>query len=182
MNVRFITKDAHVPQNVLDTMDKKLHQRLDIYYRHEAETDSTLVVKISERKGVYKVEITMPYAGHILRTENEERDMAMPSLDKGIDILERQVKKHKTRLSRKLRDVPNFIPDVPEVDELPEPDLDYAIVRTKRYEQKPMSTQDAILEMNLLGHSFYTFYNAQSQQVSTVYRRADGDYGLIELI
>lgn len=179
MNVRFIVKDARIPQSALELMEKRLHQRLDSYYRAQAEDTSTLVVKITERKGVYKVEITMPYAQHVLRTENEERELAMPALDKGIDILERQVKKHKTRLTRNLRDVPQPLADVePDVAE----ERDYAVVKVKQYERKPMTVQDAILEMNLLEHSFFTFLNAQTQQVCTVYRRADGDYGLIELV
>lgn len=179
MNVRFVVKDARIPQSALETMEKRLHQRLDGYYRTQAEDASTLVVKITERKGMYKVEITMPYAQHVLRTENEERDLAMPALDKGIDILERQVKKHKTRLTRNLRDVPQPIAEAePEAAE----DRDFEVVKVKQYERKPMSVQDAILEMNLLEHSFFTFLNAQTQQVCTVYRRADGDYGLIELV
>ena len=179
MNVRFIVKDARIPQSALETMEKRLHQRLDSYYRVQAEDTSTLVVKITERKGIYKVEITMPYAQHVLRTENEERDMAMPALDKGIDILERQVKKHKTRLNRNLRDVPH---PIVEAAEPVEEERDFEVVKVKQYERKPMSVQDAILEMNLLEHSFFTFLNAQTQQVCTVYRRADGDYGLIELV
>ena len=179
MIVRFIVKDARIPQSALDMMEKKLHQRLDGYYRTQAEDASTLVVKITERKGVYKVEITMPYAQHVLRTENEERDMAMPALDKGIDILERQVKKHKTRLSRNLRDVPQ---PIEEAAESAEEARDFDVVKVKRYERKPMSVQDAILEMDLLEHTFFTFFNSQSQQICTVYRRADGDHGLIELI
>lgn len=179
MNVRFIVKDARIPQSALETMEKRLHQRLDGYYRTQTEDTSTLVVKITERKGIYKVEITMPYAQHVLRTENEEREMAMPALDKGIDILERQVKKHKTRLTRNLRDVPQPLADVePEAAD----EHDYEVVKVKQYERKPMTVQDAILEMNLLEHSFFTFLNAQTQQVCTVYRRADGDYGLIELV
>ena len=179
MNVRFIVKDARIPQSALETMEKRLHQRLESYYRVQAEDTSTLVVKITERKGIYKVEITMPYAQHVLRTENEERDMAMPALDKGIDILERQVKKHKTRLNRNLRDVPQ---PIVEAAEPVEEERDFEVVKVKQYERKPMSVQDAILEMNLLEHSFFTFLNAQTQQVCTVYRRADGDYGLIELV
>ena len=121
----------------------------------------------------------MPYAQHVLRTENEERDLAMPALDKGIDILERQVKKHKTRLTRNLRDVPQPIAESePEAAE----DRDFEVVKVKQYERKPMSVLDAILEMNLLEHSFFTFLNAQTLQGCTVYRRADGDYGLIELV
>ena len=102
MTVRIAAKDTKLPEDVLLSIEKKLHQRLDSYYRNERaedESGSILTVKISERKRQFKVEINMPYGGQLLRTENEERDNVMPALDKGIDVLERQVKKHKTRMA-----------------------------------------------------------------------------------
>ena len=187
MIVRFTVKEARLPEDVLHTMEKKLHQRLDSYYRSEPKDASAVLVKIAENKHVFKVEINMPYGGQLLRTENEERDSVMPALDKGIDVLERQVKKHKTRMTRNLR--ASIKPDEPvetAVDEAAAAetaaDEDFQVVRIKRYESKPMTVQDAVLQMELLGHSFYTFYNMESNKVCTVYRRNDGDYGLIELI
>ena len=121
----------------------------------------------------------MPYMGHTLRTENQEREISLPALDKGIDVLERQMKKLRTRLGRDLRKKPVAAPaDVPA--EEPEEEEE-SVVRVKRYAAKPMSVEDAILEMNLLGHSFYMFNNIESGKAATVYRRKDGGCGLIEL-
>ena len=179
MIVRFVMKDAHVPAAVQETMNKRVHQRMDAYFKEEAEDATVITVRITEQKSTYKVEMTMPYMGHTLRTENQEREISLPALDKGIDVLERQMKKLRTRLGRDLRKKPVAAPaDVPA--EEPEEEEE-AVVRVKRYAAKPMSVEDAILEMNLLGHSFYMFNNIESGRAATVYRRKDGGCGLIEL-
>ena len=157
MIVRFVMKDAHVPAAVQETMNKRVHQRMDAYFKEEAEDATVITVRITEQKSTYKVEMTMPYMGHTLRTENQEREISLPALDKGIDVLERQMKKLRTRLGRDLRKKPVAAPaDVPA--EEPEEEEE-SVVRVKRYAAKPMSLEDAILEMNLLGHSFYMFNN-----------------------
>ena len=187
MNVRFVTKDATLPEAVLRTMERKLHQRLGSYYRNEAADATAVLVKIAEKKHVFKVEINMPYGGQLLRTENEERDSAMPALDKGIDVLERQVKKHKTRMTRHLRDSikpgedAELLAAEVEVAAEEAADEDFRVVKIKRYESKPMTVQDAVLQMELLGQSFYMFHNTDNNKICTAYRRNDGDYGLIEL-
>ena len=179
MIVRFVMKDAHVPAAVQETMNKRVHQRMDAYFREEAEDATVITVRITEQKSTYKVEMTMPYMGHTLRTENQEREISLPALDKGIDVLERQMKKLRTRLGRDLRKKPVAAPaDVPA--EEPEEEEE-SVVRVKRYAAKPMSVEDAILEMNLLGHSFYMFNNIETGRAATVYRRRDGGCGLIEL-
>ena len=179
MVVRFVMKDAHVPAAVQETMNKRVHQRMDAYFKEEAKDATVITVRITEQKSTYKVEMTMPYMGHTLRTENQEREISLPALDKGIDVLERQMKKLRTRLGRDLRKKPVAAPaDVPA--EEPEEEEE-AVVRVKRYAAKPMSVEDAILEMNLLGHSFYMFNNIETGRAATVYRRKDGGCGLIEL-
>ena len=179
MIVRFVMKDAHVPAAVQETMNKRVHQRMDAYFKEEAEDATVITVRITEQKSTYKVEMTMPYMGHTLRTENQEREISLPALDKGIDVLERQMKKLRTRLGRDLRKKPVAAPaEVPA--EEPEEEEE-AVVRVKRYAAKPMSVEDAILDMNLLGHSFYMFNNIESGKAATVYRRKDGGCGLIEL-
>ena len=179
MIVRFVMKDAHVPAAVQETMNKRVHQRMDAYFKEEAEDATVITVRITEQKSTYKVEMTMPYMGHTLRTENQEREISLPALDKGIDVLERQMKKLRTRLGRDLRKKPVAAPaEVPA--EEPEEEEE-AVVRVKRYAAKPMSVEDAILEMNLLGHSFYLFNNIETGRAATVYRRKDGGCGLIEL-
>ena len=182
MIVRYMMKDAHVPAKIQETMDKRVHQRMDAYFRDEPAEATVITVRITEQKSTYKVEMTMPYMGHILRTENQEREISLPALDKGIDILERQMKKLRTRLGRDLRKKPVAEPaEMPaeEMEEVDEPAE--KIMRVKRYAAKPMSVEDAILEMNLLGHSFYMFNNQESGMAATVYRRQDGGCGLIEL-
>lgn len=181
MIIRFVTKDAHVPAKVQETMEKRVHQRMDAYFRDEAPEATVITVRITEQKSTYKVEMTMPYLGHTLRTENTERDLSLPALDKGVDVLERQMKKLRTRLGRDLRKKPEPV-EAPAAgaDEAPTEESEQ-LVRVKRYSAKPMSVEDAILEMNLLGHAFYMFMNVESGKAATVYRRKDGGCGLIEL-
>ena len=180
MIIRFVMKDAHVPAAVQETMNKRVHQRMDAYFKDEAEDATVITVRITEQKNTYKVEMTMPYLGHTLRTENQEREISLPALDKGIDILERQMKKLRTRLGLDLRKKPAVAEDAT-APEMPEEEPSEKVVRVKRYAAKPMSVEDAILEMNLLGHSFYMFSNIETGMAATVYRRKDGDCGLIEL-
>lgn len=181
MITRFVLKDAHVPANVQETMNKRIHQRMDAYFRDEAEDATVITVRITEQKSTYKVEVTMPYLGHTLRTENLERDLSLPALDKGIDIIERQMKKLRTRLGRDLRKKPPVVEAPAPTAEADEDEEQEQVVRVKRYSSKPMSVEDAILEMNLLGHSFYMFSNIDTGMAATVYRRKDGGCGLIEL-
>lgn len=183
MIVRFMMKDAHVPAKIQETMEKRIHQRLDAYFKDEGDEQTAVAVRIIEQKSTYKVEMTMPYMGHTLRTENQEREISLPALDKGIDVLERQMKKLRTRLGRDLRKKPVAAPAEAPAEEPEEPEEEGAeeVVRVKRYAAKPMSVEDAILEMNLLGHSFYMFNNIESGMAATVYRRKDGGCGLIEL-
>ncbi len=180
MIIRFVMKDAHVPAAVQETMNKRVHQRMDAYFKDEAEDATVITVRVTEQKSMYKVEMTMPYLGHTLRTENQEREISLPALDKGIDILERQMKKLRTRLGRDLRKKPAVV-EAPAPAAEPEDEAEEKVVRVKRYAAKPMSVEDAILEMNLLGHSFYMFNNIETGMAATVYRRRDGDCGLIEI-
>ena len=74
MIIRFNTKDAHVPESIMETMERRMHQRLDAYFRDEREDATVIYVRIAEQKNMYRVEMTMPYMGHTLRTENRERE------------------------------------------------------------------------------------------------------------
>ena len=181
MIVRFVMKDAHVPASIQETMNKRCHQRMDAYFKDEAPDATVITVRVTEQKSTYKVEMTMPYLGHTLRTENQEREISLPALDKGIDILERQMKKLRTRLGRDLRKKPAVAEDAPAIAEEEAIEEQEKVLRVKRYAAKPMSVDDAILEMDLLGHSFYMFNNIESGNAATVYRRMDGGCGLIEL-
>ena len=181
MIVRFVLKDAHVPASIQETMNKRCHQRMDAYFKDEAPDATVITVRVTEQKSTFKVEMTMPYLGHTLRTENQEREISLPALDKGIDILERQMKKLRTRLGRDLRKKPAVAEDAPAIAEEEAIEEQEKVIRVKRYAAKPMSVDDAILEMDLLGHSFYMFNNIETGNAATVYRRTDGGCGLIEL-
>jgi putative sigma-54 modulation protein len=181
MIVRFVMKDAHVPASIQETMNKRCHQRMDAYFKDEAPDATVITVRVTEQKSTFKVEMTMPYLGHTLRTENQEREISLPALDKGIDILERQMKKLRTRLGRDLRKKPAVTEDAPVMAEEEATEEQEKVIRVKRYAAKPMSVDDAILEMDLLGHSFYMFNNIETGNAATVYRRTDGGCGLIEL-
>ena len=181
MIVRFVMKDAHVPASIQETMNKRCHQRMDAYFKDEAPDATVITVRVTEQKSTYKVEMTMPYLGHTLRTENQEREISLPALDKGIDILERQMKKLRTRLGRDLRKKPAVAEEALAAAEEDAIEEQEKVIRVKHYAAKPMSVDDAILEMDLLGHSFYMFNNIESGNAATVYRRTDGGCGLIEL-
>ena len=181
MIVRFVMKDAHVPASIQESMYMRCHQRMDAYFNDEAPDATVITVRVTEQKSTYKVEMTMPYLGYTLRTENQEREISLPALDKGIDILERQMKKLRTRLGRDLRKKPAVAEEAPAAAEEDAIEEQEKVIRVKRYAAKPMSVDDAILEMDLLGHSFYMFNNIESGNAATVYRRTDGGCGLIEL-
>ena len=181
MIVRFVMKDAHVPASIQETMNKRCHQRMDAYFKDEAPDATVITVRVTAQKSTYKVEMTMPYLGHTLRTENQEREISLPALDKGIDILERQMKKLRTRLGRDLRKKPAVAEEAPVIAEEEAIEEQEKVIRVKRYAAKPMRVDDAILEMDLLGHSFYMFSNIETGYAATVYRRTDGGCGLIEL-
>ena len=138
-------------------------EKLDRYFQQDSDTTLTF----SELRGKQTVEITVRQAGLVVRAEETTTDM-FASVDGAISSIERQIRKHKTRLEKRLREAA-----------LAEEDFD--IVRRKRFEVKPMSVDEAILQMNLLDHQFYFFRNADNDNIhAVVYKRAAGGYGLIE--
>jgi putative sigma-54 modulation protein len=127
-----------------------------------------------------KVELTIRSGSTILRVSESTSDM-FASVDAAVTSMERQLRKHKTRLEKRLRqdafertvdEVSTFVPDVVEESE-------FEVVRTKKFSIKPMAVDEAILQMNLLGHSFYAFKNDETGAFAVVYKRNDGGYGLI---
>lgn len=177
MLVKLNTKDANVTERSQKTMEKKLQARFSRYFKDEPEDKTTLWVKVSEKKYITKVELTISYMNYLLRSETTDNKSAMAALDKAIDVLERQIVKCKTKLARGRHQT--IVQDVSEPAVEEEPD-NYPIVRVKSYEMKPLTVQEAILNMNMLSHTFYMFKNRDSGKICTVYKRNDGDYGLIE--
>jgi putative sigma-54 modulation protein len=161
---------------VTDALNEHVQKRIgkiDKYFDVDTEAYVTLVVE----RGLHKVEVTADINGLILRAEESTGDM-YASIDLVVDKLERQIAKYKTRINRKARQGGGLreITQLPVVDE---EDL-MEVVKTKRFPVKPMPVEEAILQMNLLGHDFYVFANADNDDVNVVYRRKDGKYGLIE--
>ncbi len=174
MLVKFNMKDAQIPEKTLEQMEKKLQARFHRYFADEPEGKSTVLVKIAEQKRGFKAELTLSYLGYLLRAETSDDKTAIAALDKAIDILERQLVKCKNKLAQARHQA---IPDMPAVEDEP---AEYPVVRIKQHELKPMSVQEAILNMNMLGHAFYMFQNSENDKISTVYKREDDSYGLIE--
>lgn len=148
-------------------------EKLDRYFQK----DSTATITFSELRGRQTVEITVNHGGIFFRAEETTTDM-FASVDGAISSIERQIRKNKTRLEKRLR------AGAFEKGALPAPteytEEDYEIVRRKKFEVKPMSVDEAILQMNLLGHQFFFFKNSDDANVhSVIYKRASGGYGLI---
>lgn len=171
---RFQVTDA-----LRDYVERKL-SRLEKYF--ETPVASEINVTLSVTKGQHIVEVTIPLVGVILRAEEKSDDM-YASIDIVVDKLERQIRKHKTKVNRKFRQGGGkkalFREEGGAVSLLEEED-ELELVRTKRFTLKPMDVEEAILQMNLIGHSFFVFANADNKEVNVVYKRSDGKYGLIE--
>ncbi|MFD0590677.1 ribosome hibernation-promoting factor, HPF/YfiA family [Paenibacillus sp. GCM10027627] len=168
-----------VTEALREYVEKKL-SRLERYF--ETPIASEITVTLSVTKGQHIVEVTIPLVGVMLRAEEKSEDM-YASIDLVVDKLERQIRKHKTKVNRKFRQGSGvralFREEGSAVSVLDEED-DLELVRTKRFTLKPMDVEEAILQMNLIGHNFFVFANADSKEVNVVYKRSDGKYGLIE--
>ena len=175
MKFTFTCKKISLNDSVKEYAEKKI-SKLDRYFQEDAEAFVTFAV---EKKNRCVVELTIRSAnGTLFRAQEEDPDGDMRgAIDAVVNFIERRIRKNKTRLAKNLR-AEALAPEVPEF-EVAE-DAEYEIVRTKRFAVKPMTTEEAILQMNLLGHAFYVFRCVDSGTVCVVYRRNNGGYGLIE--
>lgn len=139
--------------------------------------DVTVYVAMSVQKDLQKIEVTIPVKGNVIRSEEQSTDMYV-SIDLVEEIIERQLKKYKNKLTAKNQSIDAFAPTYIEED-YADPDT-IKIVKTKKFGMKPMDPEEACVQMELLGHSFYVFSNADTDEVNVVYKRKDGTYGLIE--
>ncbi|RJE85661.1 ribosome-associated translation inhibitor RaiA [Paenibacillus sp. 1011MAR3C5] len=179
MNYNIRGQRFQVTEALRDYAEKKL-SRLEKYF--DAPIASEITVTLSVTKGQHAVEVTIPLVGVMLRAEEKSADM-YASIDLVVDKLERQIRKHKTKVNRKFRQGSGvralFREEGSAVSVLEEED-DLELVRTKRFTLKPMDVEEAILQMNMIGHNFFVFANADNKEVNVVYKRDDGKYGLIE--
>lgn len=177
MNFRYSEKKVTLPENVHAYAEKKV-TKLQRYFRDEADA----LVAFSVEKKLNKVEITVHASGTYFRASESTSDM-FASIDACISGIERQIRKNKTKLAKRIRQdalerepeaISSFVPEEPE-------EGDFQIIRSKRFAMKPMTKQEAILQMNLLEHSFFAFRDEEADGAfAVVYKRNDGGYGLIE--
>jgi putative sigma-54 modulation protein len=176
MRIIVSAKNMEMTNALKNVVEKKL-SKLEKYFEPNIEAQATLSVE----KNRQTIEVTIPFNGIILRGEEVNEDM-YASIDLVIDKIERQIRKQKTRLERRnhtdslrFQSISEFSEDIREDN-----DNESKIVKTKRFAFKPMSTEEAVLQMEMLGHNFFVYENAESEEVNVVYRRKDGNYGLIE--
>lgn len=174
MRITITGRNIELTDGIKDAVQDKL-RKLEKYFTPETDVYVTLSVE-KERQ---KIEVTIPIKGHIIRSEQVSNDMYV-SIDLVEEVIERQLKKYRTKLVAKQQNaVVNFNQEYIDVDE-DENDEEIRIVRSKRFGVKPMYPEDACVQMELSGHDFFVFRNAETDEVNVVYRRKGNTYGLIE--
>jgi putative sigma-54 modulation protein len=166
-------KQVSVTPGMQEKAEKKIH-KFAKFFRPDAE--AILTFKVEKDRFIFEVAIHSD--GTIIRAEERSDDM-YAAMDLVVDKLERQIRKHKTKLGKQIHQEA-LIPANFDISEDIEEDSDYDVVKTKHFALKPMHIEEAILQMNLLGHSFFVFTNGDTETVNVVYKRKDGRYGLIE--
>ena len=171
MKYTYTGKGMEVSESLKARVEKKLG-KLERYFRDEPEA----TVRFKQQKGARNIiEITVSTGGVILRAEECSNDMYL-SIDHAVDKLESQIRRHRTKLEKRIRS--SELEPVAEVPAFEE--QSYDIVRVKKFSVKPMSVEDAITQMELLGHDFFLFMNEESESMNVLYRRHDGTYGLLQ--
>lgn len=169
MRINITMRNMMVPSPSVENYINKKVGKLDRYFDDEIEAQ----VRLSIERHRYTCEITIPLPGEILRAEESTTDMYV-SIDSAMSKLEGQIRKHRTRLAKRMkRDA-----DPVEVF-LPEEELEPQLVRTKRFQVDAMDVDEAISQMEMLGHTFFLFRDKTSNQICVVYTRADGNFGLL---
>ncbi len=170
MKITIYGKQMSVRESLKELVEKKL-SKFDKFFGSDTEAFVTCRV----RKGAKIIEITINYGGATFRSE-EESDTFFTALDRSVEGLERQIRKNKTRLEKKVKSGA-FVIGAEDDDEYEE-ESEFEI-RTKTFPAKPMTPEEAILQMNLLGHSFFVFTDQESDETCVVYKRKEGSYGLL---
>lgn len=178
MKINIIGRKITVTDKIKDYAEKKL-TKLDKFFKEEPEAR----IVIGPIKDNEYVEASIFASGMIYRAEVIDVDV-ITAMDKIVDVIERQIRKNKTRLEKKIkRDAVNDNVMISGDDYTEGEDVsEFKIVKKKRFAVKPMSPEEAVLQMNLLGHSFFVFKNSQTDQMNVVYKRKDGNYAIIESI
>ncbi len=169
MKITVYGRQMSVRESLKDAIEKKL-AKFDKFFGEDTEAFVTCKV----RKGVKIIEITVNYGGATFRSE-EENETFISALDRAVEGLERQIRKNKTRVEKMIKRTPAIIDDL---DDEYEEEEEFNI-RVKTFPFKPMTPEEAILQMNLIGHAFYAFIDSETGDTCVVYKRKEGSYGLI---
>lgn len=172
MKYIIIGKNIEVTPGLKTAVEDKIG-KLEKYFTPETEVHVTLSVE----KDRQKIEVTIPVKGNIIRSEQVSNDMYV-SIDLVEEVIERQLRKYKNKIADKQQEAGNFQKEYLEHDYLEDEDIQ--IIRTKKFGMKPMYPEDACVQMELLGHTFFVFRNAETDEVNVVYKRKNNTYGLIE--
>lgn len=172
MNITISGKNIEITEGLKSAIQEKLG-KLERYFT----PDTNVIVTLSVEKERQKIEVTIPVKGNIIRSEQVSNDMYV-SIDLVEEVIERQLRKYKNKIVDKHQAGGNFQKAYIENDYLENEEIQ--IVRTKKFDIKPMYPEDACVQMELLGHNFFVFCNAETDQVNVVYKRKGNTYGLIE--
>ena len=190
LNYNVRGENIEVTPAIRDYVESKVG-KIEKYFDEVPEANAHVNLKVySDRQG--KAEVTIPLPNIVLRAEETSPDL-YGSIDLVSDKLERQMRKYKTKVNRKFRRQTAELPDAISPDLVEETsnldgelkgetddESDIRIVRTKRFDLKPMNAEEAVLQMDMLGHSFFVYLDGETESTNIVYKRDDGDYGLIE--
>ena len=181
LNFNIRGENIEVTPAIREYVESKI-EKVERYFNDDLNANANVNLKVYNDKQT-KVEVTIPMKNLTLRAEERNNDM-YAAVDLIVDKLERQIRKYKTKINRKFRDregVGLYFAATSQSETAAEAtEEDSTIVRTKQFDLKPMDQEEAILQMNMLGHDFYIFTDAESDGTNIVYKRKDGKYGLIE--
>ena len=172
MRITITGRNLEVTEGLKSAIENKL-SKLEKYFT----ADTDVFVTLSVEKERQKIEVTIPVKGNIIRSEQVSDDMYV-SIDLVEEVIERQLKKYKNKLISKKQNTESFRKEFIEKEVSDDDEIN--IIRTKRFGMKPMYPEDACVQMELLGHNFFVFCNAETEEVNVVYKRKGNTYGLIE--
>ncbi len=173
MRIKITGRNIDLTDGLKAAVEDKL-KKLEKYFT----PDTDVYVTLSVEKERQKVEVTIPMKGNYIRSEQVSSDMYV-SIDLVEEVIERQLKKYRTKLVTKHQNASSVFKQE-FLDEISDEDEEIKIIRSKKFDMKPMYPEDACVQMELLGHDFFVFINAETEEVNVVYKRKENTYGLIE--
>lgn len=175
MKYNLLCKKIELSESRKEALMKKI-SRCERFF----DEDTECKIALSEVKKFITIELTISYKGYLLRAEARSEDL-MDAADEVMANLDRQIRKNKTKLAKRIKEsgFENYIPLTEQADVAEEKE-DFKIIKHKHFSSKPMSAEEAVLQMNMLGHDFFVFTDPETMELNIVYRRKDGNYGLIE--